>query len=112
VSKGIDTDGAQFAIGKAGSITIDALILFNNGIQLDTHAGTTESRGILDEMLEWAQNLGLSYTTGVIKKWAYVSYERTKRNACHGVSLDSLLLALCFRPACSLCRCHLPTACC
>lgn len=61
------------AIGKVGSVTIDALILFNNGIQLDTHAGTTESRRILEEMLEWSQKLGLSYTPGVTKRWAYVS---------------------------------------
>jgi hypothetical protein len=69
-----NANGAQFTAGKIGPTTVDVMILFNNGIQIDTHAGTTESKRILEETLEWGkQRLGLSYSPDIIKRWAYVS---------------------------------------
>ena len=70
----MDPKGSRFTAGKAGATTIDVLLLFNNGIQVDTHAGTTESRRITEETLEWARDkFGLSYMPSVVKRWAYVS---------------------------------------
>jgi hypothetical protein len=69
-----DSGGSQFRGGKLGSIAIDTLILFNNGIQVDTHADTTESKNIIEQTLEWGNDkFGLSYKSGIIKRWAYVS---------------------------------------
>lgn len=69
-----DSNGAQFGIGKLGPVYVDALILFNNGIQVDTQSGTAESKRILEETLLWAkETFGLSYAPGFIKRWAYVS---------------------------------------
>lgn len=69
-----DPKGSQFGVGKLGDVTVDALILFNNGIQLDTHAGTKESKAIIEDTLEWAKDrLGFTYAPGAIKQWAYVS---------------------------------------
>jgi hypothetical protein len=69
-----DAKGSQFDVGKYGPTTINRLILFNNGIQLDTQAGTKESKRMLEELLEWAkEKFSLRYTPSVIKRWAYVS---------------------------------------
>jgi hypothetical protein len=69
-----DTGGAQFGHGKLGTIAVDKLVLFNNGIQVDTHAGTAESKRIIEETLDWArEKFSLAYAPGMIKRWAYVS---------------------------------------
>jgi hypothetical protein len=69
-----DTKGAQFGTGKYGPSVITALILFNNGIQLDTPIGTDVSKKVLEELLEWAkEKFGLLYTPMLIKRWAFVS---------------------------------------
>jgi hypothetical protein len=69
-----DDKGAIFASGKLGKVTVDNLTLFNNGIQVDTHSGTDESKRILEETLQWArEKLGFSYRTDLKIRWAYVS---------------------------------------
>src|ERR1700683_1618042 len=69
-----DDKGAVFASGKAGKIAVDNLTLFNNGIQVDTHTGTAESKRIIEETLEWAkETFGFSYRPSLQIRWAYVS---------------------------------------
>lgn len=69
-----DDKGAIFASGKAGKVIVDNLTLFNNGIQVDTHTGTAESKRIIEETLQWAtEKLGFSYKPGFHIRWAYVS---------------------------------------
>lgn len=66
--------GSIFGTGKLGNTVIDSLVLFNNGIQLDTHTNTEESKRIIEETLEWANTqFGMSYRPEIIKRWAYVS---------------------------------------
>jgi hypothetical protein len=69
-----DDKGAVFASGKAGQVAIDNLTLFNNGIQVDTHTGTAESKRIIEETLEWSsEKFGFTYKSGLQIRWAYVS---------------------------------------
>lgn len=66
--------GAIFSTGKLGKVTVDNLTVFNNGIQVDTHAGTDESKRIIEESLVWSkEKFGFSYKPGLHIRWAYVS---------------------------------------
>jgi hypothetical protein len=67
-------DGAQFETGKLGELTIKKLILFPNGVQIDSIAGTEESRQAIRSILEWARdNFEIAYDENTIKEWGYVS---------------------------------------
>jgi hypothetical protein len=70
-----DDKGAEFASGKLGKITVDNMKLFNNGIQLDTHSGTNESKRILEDTLEWLSDKhGFSFPKPNFQiRWAYVN---------------------------------------
>ena len=69
-----DPNGSQFSSGKLGTVVIDKFVLFNNGIQVDTSTNTTESKRILLAILEWGkEKFGLSYSSGSIVRWGYVS---------------------------------------
>jgi hypothetical protein len=66
--------GSIFAFGKLGNVAVDKLILFNNGIQVDTHSGTIESKEILEDTLAWARDkFGCKYKPELLRRWAYVS---------------------------------------
>ena len=70
----LDNKGARFESGKAGAIAIDSLLIYNGAIYIDTFSSTSDSQAILLAMLEWGrESLGLSYTEGMLKKWAYIS---------------------------------------
>lgn len=67
-------EGTLFASGRSGKVTIDSLKLFRDGIQLETHTGTAESKKIIEEMLEWGkEKFGFSFKEGFTIRWAYVS---------------------------------------
>jgi hypothetical protein len=67
-------EGAQFLVGKQDKIVIDRLIVYNNGLQLETHAGTADSKRIQEELLAWARDeFGIAYGPDTVKRWAYVS---------------------------------------
>lgn len=66
--------GVEFHEGKAGGIVIQRLIIFNQLMQIETRAGTDESKNILEEMLLWAADkFKLNYKPSDIKHFAYVS---------------------------------------
>ena len=68
------SEGAQFHIGKLGKTVIDRLIVYNNGLQVETHAGTSESKRIMEEIFLWAKDkFGIVYGPDTVKQWAYVS---------------------------------------
>lgn len=69
-----NTEGAQFNVGKLEKTVIDKLIVYNNGVQIETRAGTTESKRILEEILGWArEKFGIVYGPQTVREWAYVS---------------------------------------
>lgn len=66
--------GVEFHEGKAKGVVIDRLIIFNSLLQLETRAGTDESKQILEDILLWATTkFKLNYKPGDIRHFAYVS---------------------------------------
>jgi len=66
--------GIRFESGKANGVTIDALVLYDGALYVDTFSSTDDSRKIMLEMLEWGRDtFGLSYRPGMIRRWGYIS---------------------------------------
>lgn len=66
--------GVVFECGKLNGHNIEKVIIYNNGIVLDTRSSTQDSESILEDALTWAsKSLGLTYVPGMIKRRAYVS---------------------------------------
>jgi hypothetical protein len=60
--------------GKWEKTVIDKLVVYNNGIQVETRAGTEESRRIIEELLGWGrEKLGIAYGPKTVREWAYVN---------------------------------------
>jgi len=69
-----ESKGVEFREGRIGHKTIEKLVIWTSILVLETRSNTTESRQILEDMLEWgAANAGLNYRPGMIKRFAYVS---------------------------------------
>lgn len=67
-------DGAQFFAGKWGKIVVDRLVFYNDGVLLETKAGTDESKRISLEILDWSrEKLGTTFKPEIIREWAYVN---------------------------------------
>jgi len=66
--------GVEFVGGTWAGTTVERVILYNNGILLDTRSSTDESERILGELLNWATaQFKLNYRPEMIlRKW-YVS---------------------------------------
>ena len=70
----LENKGVRFESGKSGELTIDSLVIYSGAIFVDTFASTADSQEIMLSMLEWGREaLGLTYTSGMLKKWAYIS---------------------------------------
>jgi hypothetical protein len=66
--------GIKFGSGKSDDKVIDLLDFYSGIITLETLSATSDSRDILEGMLKWgAKNLGLTYTEGMVRHWAYIS---------------------------------------
>src|ERR1035438_8808224 len=66
--------GVEFLTGTWTGITVEKVVLYNNGILLDTHSTTDESERILGEILEWAKGqFKLNYAPEMISRKWYVS---------------------------------------
>jgi hypothetical protein len=66
--------GVTFEQGRSGDVTIYTLVIYNNGLQLDTTRSTDASEAILVDALGWAsQELGLVYKPEMVKRKGYVS---------------------------------------
>lgn len=69
-----ESKGVTFEQGRASDVTIDKLIIFQNGLQLDTNRDTEHSEAILTSALIWAtESLKLVYKPEMVKRKAYVS---------------------------------------
>jgi hypothetical protein len=69
-----EAKGITFEQGRAGDITIVQLVIYQNGIQLDTATDTDSSEAIVMDALGWAsQTLGLVYKPEMLKRKSYVS---------------------------------------
>jgi hypothetical protein len=66
--------GVKFGSGRWENQVVESLTIFNGLIFLETLSSTEHSRACLLEMLSWAgSELGLTYKSGMINRWAYIS---------------------------------------
>jgi hypothetical protein len=66
--------GVEFLEGKIGDRTIQKFVIWDSLIVLETRINTDESKAILEEMLLWGTaKFGLTYSPGMIKRFAYIS---------------------------------------
>src|SRR5438876_2354241 len=64
--------GIDFSDGHSGEVSLDKLTIWHNGVGLDVRSSTDDARGILDATLNWLKKeAGLTYSAGMIKRWAY-----------------------------------------
>jgi hypothetical protein len=55
-------------------VRVFQLTIYNNGIIVDSRAGTDTSKKVLNEGLQWAADVfGLAYREGMVRRWRYVS---------------------------------------
>jgi hypothetical protein len=66
--------GVEFLSGRSGSEVIDRMVIYGNGILVDTRSGTDTSRHLIEEALSWGKSeLSLNYSPGMIRRFGYVS---------------------------------------
>lgn len=66
--------GVEFLQGKSGGNPIQKFVVWDTLLVLETRLGTSVSKAILEEILLWsAENLGLNYEAGSIKRFGYIS---------------------------------------
>lgn len=66
--------GVTFGSGKVGDKVVDVLRIFNNSITIECLSSTDDAKASLEEILSWGrEELGLTYSDGMIKRWGYVS---------------------------------------
>ena len=69
-----ESKGVTFEQGRVSDVTIDKLIIYQNGLQLDTNRDTEHSEEILASALIWAtESLKLVYKPEMVRRKAYVS---------------------------------------
>jgi hypothetical protein len=67
-------EGGQFLVGKLGKTVIEKMVLYNNGILVETRSGTSDSARVVEEVLDWAQGkFAMACGREAIKRWAYVN---------------------------------------
>lgn len=69
-----EAKGIEFAAGKAGDVTVEKIVILDNGIYVDTLASTDASEQILRETLrEASQELGIYFHDDMLKRRAFIS---------------------------------------
>lgn len=69
-----EKEGLIFEDGKIGNKVIKKLTIYDILILLETRSNTSDSKQLIEEMLEWGTaKFGLNYKPGSIKRFAYVS---------------------------------------
>jgi hypothetical protein len=69
-----ESKGVEFHEGRIGNKNIQKFVIWTSLLVLETRSNTTDSKQILEDMLQWGtSNLGLSYQPGMIKRFGYVS---------------------------------------
>ncbi len=74
--KDFDIDkGIRFEQGKSGNLLIDALVVYEQAILIDTLSSTDDSKRLVGEMLEWGNSeLGLTFSPENIRRWGHISH--------------------------------------
>jgi hypothetical protein len=73
-SEADEQKGVELKTGKMGDKVIDVLKIFETLLVVETHSNTSDSKAILEDMLNWGKkDLGLTFDPSMIRNWAYVS---------------------------------------
>src|SRR5579872_511815 len=87
--------GVVFSEGHIGDVSVDKIIIWYNGIQIDTRTSTDACERLLHETLEWLRDkVGLVYERDMIRRWAHLSSVTFYSNADFG-NLHPALKKLC-----------------
>lgn len=66
--------GAIFEVGKWGKTVVERLVLYHNGVHVETRISSSESMRVLKEFLAWTKDeLGSRYDPPMKMEMAYVS---------------------------------------
>jgi hypothetical protein len=69
-----DKEGVIFEEGKFGNKVITNLTFYDSLIKLETRSSTSDSKQLIEEMLQWGvAKFDINYKPGLIKRWGYVS---------------------------------------
>lgn len=66
--------GVKFEYGKADGLLVQALVIYDGAIYVDTVSSTDDSKRIIRQMLEWGRDeFGLTYDEKMIRRWGHIS---------------------------------------
>ena len=69
-----ETKGVEFHEGHWNGMNVSKLVIYNNGLLVDTKASTDDSERILIEALSWArEELGIAFSPQLIYRKRYLS---------------------------------------
>lgn len=69
-----EAKGIEFTDGYWNGTAIEKLVIYTNGIQIDTRASTRDSKRFIEEALEWCRDsFAMTYHPQTIKRWAFIS---------------------------------------
>jgi hypothetical protein len=69
-----ESKGIEFNEGHWGGINVPKLVIYNNGILVDTQTDTAASERIFMEGLEWTKkNFGITFTPAMVYRKRYLS---------------------------------------
>jgi hypothetical protein len=69
-----ESKGVEFHEGRWGGINVPKLVIYNNGILVDTQSNTADSERIFMEGLEWAKKkFGITFTPEMVYRRRYLS---------------------------------------
>ena len=70
-----EAKGVIFQSGYTENTTIEQFVIYRYGLVVDTRESTDKSKKIMEDTLSWAkEELGLTYASGMIKRWQYESH--------------------------------------
>jgi hypothetical protein len=69
-----ESKGVEFNDGYWDGLAVEKLVIYTNGLQVDTRSSTHDSRRLVEEGLEWFRDhFGMVFQRSMITRWAFIS---------------------------------------
>jgi hypothetical protein len=66
--------GVEFNDGYWDGLAVEKLVIYTNGLQVDTRSSTHDSRRLVEEGLEWFRDqFDMVFERSMIRRWAFIS---------------------------------------